>query len=116
MGIALCDVTCPSIAPGHLLMEVIHFAGPPILAFLDLLAFFVLWFSLFFCAFLLSFPRISRVLQRGNPCFFSGDPRFVGAKKKKKQGLEGQGNDLHRVRKQIPGVMSTVSLSETGEA
>ena len=30
-------------------------------------------FPCFFCAFLLSFPRISRVLQRGKSSLFSGD-------------------------------------------
>ena len=48
--------------------------------------FFVLRFSLLFCAFLLSFPRISRVLQRGKSSLFSGDPRFF-AKKARIGGL-----------------------------
>ena len=38
--------------------------NPPILAFFVFLAFFVLRFSLLFCAFLLSFPRILRVRQK----------------------------------------------------
>ena len=51
---------------------------PPILAFFDFLAFFVFRFSLVFCAFFLSFPRILGVPRREkhllflgkNPCFF----------------------------------------------
>ena len=53
---------------------------PRILAFFVFLAFFVSRFSLLFCAFLLSFPRISRVLQRGKSSLFSGDPRFLAKK------------------------------------
>ena len=46
-------------------------------------------FSLLFCAFLLSFPRISRVLQWGQSSFFFGGSwPFC----QKKQGLEGQGS------------------------
>ena len=40
----------------------------------------LLRFSLLFCAFLLSFPRISKILQRGRSLFFSGDPRFFAKK------------------------------------
>ena len=54
---------------------------PPILAFFVFLAFFVLRFSLLFCAFLLSFPRISRVLQGGKSSLFSGHPRFFFCQK-----------------------------------
>ena len=67
------------------------FPDLPILAFFVFLAFFVLRFSLLFCAFLLSFPRISGVLQGGKSSLFSGDPRFFLPKK---QGLEGQGFSL----------------------
>ena len=43
----------------------IYQPDPPILAFFVFLTFIVLRFSLLFCASLLFFPRISRVLQRG---------------------------------------------------
>ena len=61
---------------------VLSYPDPRILAFFVFLAFFVLRFSLLFCAFLLSFPRISRVLQRGKSSLFSGDPRFFCQKSK----------------------------------
>ena len=48
----------------------LHVLELPIPAFFVFLAFFVLRFSLLFRAFLLSFPRISRVLQRGESLFF----------------------------------------------
>ena len=60
---------------------------PPILAFFVFLAFFALRFSLLFCAFLLSFPRISRVLQGGKSSLFSGHPRFFA----KEAGIGGSG-------------------------
>ena len=40
---------------------------PPILAFFDFLAFFVFRFSLLFCAFFLSFPRILGVPRKEKP-------------------------------------------------
>ena len=45
---------------------------PPILAFFDFLAFFVFRFSLPFCAFFLSFPRILGVPRREKPLLFRG--------------------------------------------
>ena len=45
---------------------------PPILAFFDFLAFFLFRFSLLFCAFFLSFPRILGVPRREKPLFFGG--------------------------------------------
>ena len=59
----------------------------PILAFFVFLAFFVLRFSLLFCAFLLSFPRISGVRQSGKSLLFSGDACFFA----KKAGKGGSG-------------------------
>ena len=41
-----------------LVIAIVRFWCPPILAFFDFLAFFVFRFSLLFCAFFLSFPRI----------------------------------------------------------
>ena len=67
---------------------------PPILAFFVFLAFFVLRFSLLLCAFLLSFPRISRALQGGESSLFSGDPRFFP----KKAGIGGSGKLGARLR------------------
>ena len=67
----------------------------PILAFFVFPAFFILQFSLLFCVFLLSFPRILRVQQRRKSSFFSGDPLFFAAKK---QGLEGQGIFIDKER------------------
>ena len=61
---------------------------PPILAFFDFLVFFVLRFSLLFCAFLLSFPRISGVRQSGKSLLFSGDACFFA----KKAGKGGSGS------------------------
>ena len=61
---------------------------PPILAFLDFLAFFVFRFPLLFCAFSLSFPRILWVPWVKKPSFFRGFPCFFS----KRQGLEGQGS------------------------
>ena len=59
--------------------------------FFVFLAFFVLRFSLLFCAFLLSFPRISRVLQGGkSSLFFGGSSLFLP----RKQGCEGQGGSF----------------------
>ena len=58
-----------------------NYPDPPILAFFDFLAFFVLrGFPCFFCAFFPSFPRISGVRRRGKSLYFSGDPRFFFAK------------------------------------
>ena len=48
------------------------FPDPPILAFFDFLAFFVFRFSLLFCAFFLSFPRILGVPRREKPLLFWG--------------------------------------------
>ena len=53
------------------------FPDPPILAFFAFLAFFVLRFRLLFCAFLLSFPRIFRVRQRGTFCIWVKWGRFA---------------------------------------
>ena len=69
-----------------------QYPDPPILAFFVFLAFFVLWFSLLFCAFLLSFPRILRVWQRGKSLLFSGVPRFFS----KKAGIGGSGYGFER--------------------
>ena len=67
------------------------YPDPPILAFFDFLAFFVFRFSLLFCAFFLSFPRIVGVPRREKkPCFFGGKKPLLFPKK---QGLEGQGTD-----------------------
>ena len=52
----------------------------PILAFFVFLAFFVLQFSLLFCAFLLSFPRIQGFSREENPCFFRGILVFFATK------------------------------------
>ena len=59
-----------------------HFPDLPILAFSFsvCLAFFAR-FSLLFCEFLLSFPRISRALRRGRSLLFWGDPRLFCPKK-----------------------------------
>ena len=47
------------------------------LAFFDFLAFFVFRFSLLFCAFFLSFPRVLRVPRREKPLLFWGEtPAF----------------------------------------
>ena len=62
----------------------------PILAFFVFLAFFVLRFSLLFCAFLLSFPRISGVRQSGKSLLFSGDACFFA----KKAGKGGSGKKV----------------------
>ena len=48
------------------------YPDPPILAFFDFLAFFVFRFSLLFCAFFLSFPRILGVPRREKTLAFWG--------------------------------------------
>ena len=75
-----------------------NFPDLPILVFFVFLAFFVLRFSLLFYAVWLSFPRISRVLQRGKSSLFFGGSSFFC---QKKQGLEGQGCSELGVRSEL---------------
>ena len=62
---------------------------PPILAFFDFLAFFVFRFSLLFCAFFLSFPRILGVPRREKPLLFWG--KTLAFSKKARIGGSGWG-------------------------
>ena len=83
----------------------IHAAKPltlQSLLFFDFLAFFVFRFSLLFCAFFLSFPRILGVPRREKPLLFGEKPLLFP----KKQGLEVQGTQCSRSRAQYRATRS----------
>ena len=66
----------------------INCPDPPILAFFDFLAFFVFRFSLLYCVFFLSFPRISGVPRREKTLAFLGKKKTLAFLKFSKKGKD----------------------------